>query len=202
MNTKHWITGIFMIMIAVIFIQMWRKYIYDKLSIILQKKKFDIYFEILNSLPCKCLFPLFNRLYMQLNVYMILKNKEKVNETTDILLNLHLSPKRAVETYLKCFYYYINDEDDEYSKKVLKKINDIGEKDISKQCNQLYDIFIKKESSYIQSMEEQLALCEDDYTKQMLHYMIGLQYGYQNNIKKKEEHLSLAFKVSPKLTIP
>ena len=200
MNTKHWITGIFMIMISVIFIQIWRNYIYDKLSISLQKRKLDTYFETLHSLPCRCLFPLFNRMYMQLNGYMILKNKEKVNETTDILLNLHLSQKRAVETYLKCFYYYIDDEDEEYSKKVLKKINDIGEKNISKQCSQLYDIFIKKESKYIEDMEEQLALCEDDYTKQMLHYMIGLQYGYQNNIKKKEEHLSLAFKISEKFT--
>lgn len=192
MNTKYWIINITIITAILVFVQIWKKYIFDKLSISLQNQKFDIYFETLDSLPCKWFFPLFNRLYMRLNGYMILHNKQKINETADALLNIRLSKKQAAETYLKCFYYYINEEDKEYSEKVLKKINDIGEKDISKQCNQLYDIFIKKESGHIESMEEQLNLCGDDYTKQMLHYLIGLQYGYQNNIKKQEEHFSFA----------
>lgn len=189
MDMKNWIINISIITVILFLIQIWKKYIFDILAVSLHNHKFDVYFTNLNSLPCKCLFPHFNRLYMQLNAYLILRNKQKIDETVDDLLTLRLTKKQIIQTYIKCFYYYIDEGDEPYSKKILIKINDIDEKNISQQCNQVYDIFIKKESKYISCMEKQLNLCKDSNTKVMLHYLIGLQYGYLKNSKKQKEHL-------------
>ncbi|MEG0273503.1 hypothetical protein [Amedibacillus sp. YH-ame10] len=155
----------------------------------LKKADFEDYFKMIDSTVCKFYFPAFNREYMRMNGLVMQGEKEKVEEQFDLMLNMRMNKQQEIDIVMKCFYYYLEDENKRKAKTLLERIRKFGE-DYFKESQVMYDVCLEKSVAYIDEMEE--ALKDPECTgpnRGMFLYMLGLQYGNGDQKKKMKEYL-------------
>lgn len=175
--------------------QYMKQAIFKKLLRNLQQGNFDVYFKTLDSFWCKYFYPVFNREYMRLNAYMMKGDKEKVEECFAILLRIRKAKKQELDIAIKAFYYYLDEENKRKCKELLQIIKKSENEAVLNECQIIFDIFLCKETKYIEMMEEQLkdTTCTG-LNRGMFDFMLGLQYGYRKEHEKEMAHLQAAKK--------
>ncbi|MEG0470372.1 MAG: hypothetical protein RR562_10730, partial [Longicatena sp.] len=119
----------------------------------LKKADFEDYFKMIDSTVCKFYFPAFNREYMRMNGLVMQGEKEKVEEQFDLMLNMRMNKQQEIDIVMKCFYYYLEDENKRKAKTLLERIRKFGE-DYFKESQVMYDVCLEKSVAYIDEMEE------------------------------------------------
>lgn len=193
MDIKIILIAIAIAIVLFIAMQYWKQSIFKKLLKHLQKGDFDAYFKTLDSFGCKYFYPVFNREYMRLNAYMMKGDLGKIEETFETLLRIRKSKKQELDVSIKAFYYYLDEKNKSKCKKLLAVIKRSGDEAILNECQIIYDIFLCKETKYIDMMEEQIK--DPDcigVNKGMFDFMLALQYGYLEDHKKEVKHLQAA----------
>lgn len=187
--------AVILIMVVVTFVgtQYFKQRIFKKLVTNLQKRDFDAYFKVLDSLSCKYFYPPFNREYMRLNAYMMIPDQKKIGEQFDLMLGMRMAKKQDLDVSIKAFYYYLDEENKKKCRELLERLKKLDQEGMAHECEVIYDIFLCKETKYIETMEEQLKDPEcKGLNRGMFQYMLGLQYGYKKDHKKEMEYLQLA----------
>lgn len=193
MDTKIIIIAVVAVIVTFIATQYWKQRIFKKLVTNLQKRNFDEYFKVLDSLGCKYIYPPFNREYMRLNAYMMIPDGKKIEQQFELLLKMRMAKKQDLDVSIKAFYYYLDEENKKKCKELLERLKKLDEEGMAMECEVIYDIFLCKETKYIETMEEQLKDPEcKGLNKGMFLYMLGLQYGYKKDHKKEMDYLQLA----------
>lgn len=171
----------------------WRNHMLKKLFMYLKREEYSAYLKVLDSFSCKCLFPVYLRESMRLNVYMLQGDVEKIrNQFYFLLHQIRLTKKQTLDIAIKAFYFYVDDENKKEAKDVLNRIKKLSNSEqFIQKCQEIYDVFLEKSSKHIIYMEQKLTQLTG-VEKGMYHYMLALQYQYENNISKEMEHLALA----------
>ena len=166
--------------------------IFKKLLKELKDANFDEYFKTIDSMLCKLYFPAFNREYMRLNGYVIKGNKKEVDGQFEVLLSMRVNKKQEIDIVMKAFYYFLEDENKKKAKQMLERIRKFGD-DYYNESEVMYNVCIEKSIQYIDEMEEALKDPEcKDINRGMFLYLLGLQYGNDNQKKKMKEYLKEA----------
>lgn len=158
----------------------------------LKEQKFQDFYNTIDSMVCKLYFPAYNREYMRMNGLVMQGEKERVEEQFDLMLDMRMNQKQEIDIVMKAFYYYLEDENKKRSKQLLERIRKFGE-DYFKESQIMYEVCLEKSTAYIDEMEEALKDPEcKDANRGMFLYMLGLQYGNDNQKKKMKEYLHQA----------
>ena len=158
----------------------------------LKEQEFQDFYNTIDSMVCKMYFPAFNREYMRMNGLVMQGEKERVEEQFDLMLNMRMNQKQEIDIVMKAFYYYLEDENKKKSKQLLERIRKFGE-DYFKESQIMYEVCLEKSTAYIDEMEEALKDPEcKDANRGMFLYMLGLQYGNDNQKKKMKDYLHQA----------
>ena len=155
----------------------------------LQKQDFDDYYKTVDSFATKLLIPPFNREYMRMNGLIMQGRKGKVEEQFDLMLNMRMNQKQEIDIVMKAFSYYMEDENKRRAKQLLERVRKFGD-DYYNESKIMYDVYLEKSTEYIASMEE--ALKQEDLPEMnrgMFMYLLGLQYGNDNQKKKMRDYL-------------
>ncbi|MEG0330092.1 MAG: hypothetical protein RR537_06690 [Longicatena sp.] len=159
----------------------------------LREGNFEDYFKTLDSFLCKYFYPPFNREYMRLNAFVMQGLKKKVEEQFDLLLTMRMNKKQEIDVVVKAFYYYIDEENKTKTSELLTRMKNMNDESISNECQIVYDIFIEKETKYIDTMNEQLK--DKDCTginRGMFNYFLAIQYANMKEHKKEIDCLEKA----------
>lgn len=166
--------------------------VFKKLLNDLKNANFDDYFKTIDTFLCKMYFPAFNREYMRLNGYVIKGDKKEVDAQFEVLLNMRMNKKQEIDIVMKSFYYFLEDENAKKAKQMLERIRKFGE-DYFNESEVMYNVCIEKSTKYIDEMEEALQDSEcKEVNRGMFLYLLGLQYGNENQKKKMKEYLKEA----------
>lgn len=188
MDIKLIIFVIVVVILMFVGIQYFKQKILKKLITCLRDQDYDTYYKTLESFGCKYFYPIFNRTYMKMNGYVMQGDKYKVIQTFDELLKLKLNRKQELDVCVKAFYFYVDEENKTKTKELLDRITNIKNETITEECTVIYDIFIEKETSYIDAMIEQIPESEGA-PRGLLNYMVGVQYHYLHDRKKRDQYL-------------
>lgn len=171
----------------------WRNHMFNRLLKYMANQDYTAYMKLLNSLPCKYLFPLYNREYMRLNAYIMQGDTKQIENQFDYLLHrVRLLTKQEFDLLTKAFYFYIDENKKDKAKETLHRLKKVcKDKEYLQRCEEMYDVFIEKKSNHIKMMEKAIETMEG-IDRGMYHYMLALQYRYKKNARKEMEHLVCA----------
>ena len=189
-----WIIVLLVVTIGYVGSRAYKRSLLKRLLVSLQKQEYDTFFKTIDGIGCKCYFSMFHRLYFKMNAYILLANKQKVEETFDDLLSLRLTKKQNLDVTMKAFYYYIDDENQAKCLALMERVTSLHEDAASQECQMMYDIFVCKKANYIQTMKEQL-LEQDGIAKGMLQYMLAVQYDHLGERETKLAYVKEAYEV-------
>lgn len=158
----------------------------------LKEGNFDDYFQTIDSMICKFYYPTFNREYMRMNGMVMKGEKQDVEDQFDVMLNMRMNQKQEIDIVMKAFYYYLEDENKKKAKQLLERIRKFGE-DYFTESEIMFNVCLEGSTQYIEEMEEALKDPEcKDANRGMFLYMLGLQYGNDNQKKKMKDYLHQA----------
>lgn len=143
------------------------------------------YISALDSFYIKFIFNYFTRQFMKLNYYIDKKNNYKVEEIINTFKNIKMSQNEMIVLYTKLFGYYLENKNYIKAEKIIEKLNPIlhRKKDqksilIMGELEQLERIYIKKDVSLINELEEIIETIEDSNVKSIIYYRLAKLYSY------------------------
>lgn len=97
--------------------------------------------------------PVFNRIYMKLNMALLEDNDKRIMESIHSLQSIKMSPIQLEEFYLKVFNYYIEKENALESKRYMKCIMETTKNESIKELTKrTYSICIEKNDTYLEQL--------------------------------------------------
>ena len=162
----------------------------DKLVQLIQMGNIDGFMQLAESKLTKFLFPMYNVEYLKLNALILEGNKRKINDQFDKMLKFRLGKKQDEDLSMKAFNYYLGMEDKHRTKDLLERIQKFTNERMKEEVQMMYDIFIVKSSSYIESMEEELKE-QNEEQKSITEYLLSVQYENAGNKAKAKEYEEL-----------
>ncbi len=174
--------GILLLLIAVFSILRYLKQ--RKIFRFIQTQNFSELEKELDSITTRMLIKPYNRENIRLNMYLMERDKKKINEQFERLYPILKKPLQNQEFLTKMFQHYLFEQDEKRCKKLLGTIQEsIQQASILHEAQMLFQIFFENSSAYINELKQKMETMENEQ-KAMCAYYISLQY--EN--KKDEYH--------------
>lgn len=169
-------------------------YYRNRLVICVSQCNLDAYDKLAAKKAVRLLVPPFNLHYMRLNLYMMQKNEQKIDEEFDILLEMKTGKLMRQEIVLKAFYYYVKLKSGKRCQPLLEELHTFANEDTKKECDILYDIYVLKKSNHIGELLENIEELPLEQ-RAINEYLVSLQYLNQNkpDLAKEHEERSTAY---------
>lgn len=161
-----------------------------KLVSLIQTGKLDEFMVLIDSKSTRFLFPGYNVEYLKLNAVIIEGNKRKINDQFDKMLEYRLGKKQDEDLTMKAFNYYLGLEDKHRTKNLLERMQKFNNVRLKEEAQIMYDIFIAKESKYIEQMLEQLK-DQNEEQASITEYLLSIQYANAKDKVKAKEYEEL-----------
>lgn len=163
---------------------------YANLIQLLQAGNFDEFMKMVDGRFTRFLFPGYNLEYLKLNALIIEGNKRKINDQFDKMFKFRLTKKQDEDLSMKGFNYYLGMEDKHRTKELLERILKFNNERMKEEVQMMYDIFMAKSFSYIETMEEQLSE-QNEEQRSITEYLLSVQYENAGNKEKAKEYEEL-----------
>lgn len=164
---------------------------FAKLTMLVDQRKFDEFFRLIDAPFTRLTFPDYNRTYFKLNAYMVKGDDKAALEVLDDLLTRKTSAEQRADLVIKAFNVYISLNKGKKAKAMLREIEQLDPskyKSAQDDCRMMYDIAVLKKYSYIELMESALEK-KSGPARGQLEYLLALQYQNKGNMKKRDEYL-------------
>lgn len=189
-----WIVTIITCLLLVFGRSYYRRLTMNRILTAMSKQDFDKVFKILDSFGCKSFFTAMDRERLRLDNFVLMANADKIREQFNMMLNMRISKKEKADIYVKAFYFYLDEHDKRRAKEMVDKMKGYVDDTTHTQCKLIYDVVLDKSTAYVNILEESVKEYQAGYDRGMLHYLLGLQYGYLGKKKEQLEHLRTAKK--------
>lgn len=184
MNNNNILTSIGILLLLIVLFSILR-YLKQK-SILrrIQTQNFSKLEEELDSITTRMLIKPYNCENIRLNLYLMKRDKKKINKQFERLYPILKNPLQNQEFLTKMFQHYLFEQDEKRCKKLLDAIQEsIQQASILHETQMLFQIFFEDSFAYIDEMKQKMKEMKDEQ-KAMCAYYISLQY--EN--KKDEYH--------------
>lgn len=164
---------------------------FAKLTMLVEERKFDEFFRLIDAPFTRLTFPDYNRTYFKLNAYMVKGDDKAALEVLDDLLTRKTSAEQRADLIIKAFNVYISLNKGKKAKAMLKEIEQLDPskyKSAQDDCRMMYDIAVLKKYNYIELMESALEK-KSGPARGQLEYLLALQYQNKGNMEKRDEYL-------------
>ena len=164
---------------------------FAKLTMLVEERKFDEFFRLIDAPFTRLTFPDYNRTYFKLNAYMVKGDDKAALEVLDDLLSRKTSAEQRADLIIKAFNVYISLNKGKKAKAMLKEIEQLDPskyKSAQDDCRMMYDIAVLKKYNYIELMENALEK-KSGPARGQLEYLLALQYQNKGNMEKRDEYL-------------
>lgn len=164
---------------------------FAKLTMLVDQRKFDEFFRLIDAPFTRLTFPDYNRTYFKLNAYMVKGDDKAALEVLDDLLTRKTSAEQRADLVIKAFNVYISLNKGKKAKAMLKEIEQLDPskyKSAQDDCRMMYDIAVLKKYNYIELMENALEK-KSGPARGQLEYLLALQYQNKGNMEKRDEYL-------------
>lgn len=166
--------GILLLLIAVFSILRYLKQ--RKIFRFIQTQNFSELEKELDSITTRMLIKPYNRENIRLNMYLMERDKKKINEQFERLYPILKKPLQNQEFLTKMFQHYLFEQDEKRCKKLLGTIQEsIQQASILHEAQMLFQIFFENSSAYINELKQKMETMENEQ-KAMCAYYISLQY--------------------------
>ena len=164
---------------------------FAKLTMLVEERKFDEFFRLIDAPFTRLTFPDYNRTYFKLNAYMVKGDDKAALEVLDDLLSRKTSAEQRADLIIKAFNVYISLNKGKKAKAMLREIEQLDPskyKSAQDDCRMMYDIAVLKKYNYIELMENALEK-KSGPARGQLEYLLALQYQNKGNMEKRDEYL-------------
>lgn len=150
----------------------------------MQTQSFSKLEKELDSITTRMLIKPYHRENIRLNIYLMERDKKKINEQFERLYPIFKKPLQNQEFLTKMFQHYLFEYDEKRCKKLLNAMQEsIQQTSILHETQMLFQIFFENSFAYIDELKQRMKTMENEQ-KAMCAYYISLQY--EN--KKDEYH--------------
>lgn len=166
----------------------------------IMENDFDTFYYTLDSLKCQLGMTPYERENMRLSGYLAQNRKDDVEQQLSMMMNMRIKKGQKLAVYERAFYYYLEQGRTKKTRDMIDLVQSINPEK-AKDLEIQYSILLKKESKYIQEIQDRIDRLWDgksdmDPQKQIavgtLEYLLGLQYSYQNDAENMEKVFTLA----------
>lgn len=134
-----------------------RKRALNKLYELISKKEFSKFEELINQKKTIRSLGVFNSEYLKLNIYKMQKRDNKIDSQISFInKNVNMSKKQKQIFYEEAFGYYVTNQKKNEAHQYLTYVNDNCNEYTYKKCKTLYDIVIKKDTSHLDTLLEEI----------------------------------------------
>lgn len=132
--------------------------------------------------------------YNILRTYISKQDTNEITKQVEFMLSQNLNNSQAYQVASMTYFYFLDVQNVELSKKLLDIIERKGNEDEIAYDRMLYRILIEKKSEDIPLVNELLSKHPDDQQQGILQYLLGLQYQYLSDTKQANYYLNKAKK--------
>ena len=170
-----------------------RSFNWNRFMKYINSEQYEQALEISNTRLFNILFGDVNQKWNQLKIYMQLKDERKIENTTNELFTMKLSKKQRIQISNSVYFYFLDIENKDMSKKVLDQLRISLDSDENIYNEILYCTLIEKKSEDINTIQSLLEKSVKNSKEEgLLEYLLGLQYLYKNDTKEAMIHLNRA----------
>lgn len=130
-----------------------RKQIEENITNSIIQGNFHEFHKIIDQRETCKYIPIFNRLYLKMNVAFLQGDDNKLNETFDLMRKMKLSVKQKEDVFSKAFNYYVEKGDKKkseyYKDQILEISKNVGLRTLTKKT---YSVMIEKSDEYLQQL--------------------------------------------------
>lgn len=155
----------------------------------LQSEAYGEYLLLLNCPFVKFVFPKYNQAYMKLNVDLLMEDDAETDHQFQMMLSMRTTKKQREDLVAKAFHFYIEQGNETMASTLMEEIRTFEDVQVVKECQILYDIYVRKSDAYISEMEEQLQHLKGMQAG-MMEYLLSLQYENRHDPIKSELYLN------------
>lgn len=172
---------------------------YPKLLMAIYSKKiyagqYDKAIQQMNAPLYTFLFSEYEKNYNILRTYISKQDTNEITKQVEFMLSQNLNNSQAYQVASMTYFYFLDVQNVELSKKLLDIIERKGNEDEIAYDRMLYRILIEKKSEDIPLVNELLSKHPDDQQQGILQYLLGLQYQYLSDTKQANYYLNKAKK--------
>lgn len=170
-----------------------RSVLWNRFMKYLNKEQYEQAISVLQSRAYKTFFGEYTQNWNELKVLIQMKDENRMTQKVNEMLASKLSKDQRHQVADSVYFYYLDTENKEMSRKILDQLSLCCDSDQQKYNQYLYDVLIDKNSKDLKEMLEILDKKSDQKAENgILQYLVGLQYYYQNNRKQAHVYLNRA----------
>lgn len=136
------------------------------------------------------LFSTYEKNYNILRAYISKQDTNEITKQVEFMLSQNLNNLQAYQVASMTYFYFLDSQNVELSKKLLEIIERKGNEDEITYDRMLYRILIEKKSEDISFVNELLSKHPDNQQQGILQYLLGLQYQYLSDVKQANYYLN------------
>lgn len=171
-----------------------RSFLWKSILKKIYKGQYDEAIQQMNSPLYTLLFTSYEKNYNILRTYMSKQDAHEITKQVEFMLSQNLNNSQAYQVASMTYFYFLDDQNVELSKKLLDIIERKGNEDEVAYDRMLYRILIEKKSEDISFVNELLSKNSDDQQQGILQYLLGLQYQYLSDVKQANYYFNKAKK--------
>lgn len=156
--------------------------------------QYDKAIQQMNAPLYTFLFSTYEKNYNILRAYISKQDTNKITKQVEFMLSQNLNNSQAYQVASMTYFYFLDSQNVELSKKLLEIIERKGNEDEITYDRMLYRILIEKKSEDISFVNELLSKHPDNQQQGILQYLLGLQYQYLSDVKQANYYLNKAKK--------
>ena len=156
--------------------------------------QYDKAIQQMNAPLYTLLFSEYEKNYNILRTYISKQDTNEITKQVEFMLSQNLNNSQAYQVASMTYFYFLDVQNVELSKKLLDIIERKGNEDEIAYDRMLYRILIEKKSEDIPLVNELLSKHPDDQQQGILQYLLGLQYQYLSDTKQANYYLNKAKK--------
>lgn len=156
--------------------------------------QYDKAIQQMNAPLYTFLFSEYEKNYNILRTYISKQDTNEITKQVEFMLSQNLNNSQAYQVASMTYFYFLDVQNIELSKKLLEIIERKGNEDEITYDRMLYRILIEKKSEDISFVNELLSKHPDNQQQGILQYLLGLQYQYLSDVKQANYYLNKAKK--------
>lgn len=138
--------------------------------------------------PIMCVaFPRYNLLFMRLNVFLAMDDAEASARVVEEMEPLRMSKEQELALAVKAFGLFVESENKARAHEMLRRIEELGPKELGHASRQTYEILLCGSSAYVKEMENALTGASVPDTVRLCQ-MLSLQYENRGDHERAAEY--------------
>lgn len=164
-----------------------RRRIFTRTYGALMTRDYPAFFREVDSKGMMSMFPEYVRDNLKLTAYMEMKDSGKVTETFNRMMKDGADDARKGDLLVRGFQYFSGEKDRKKVRKILEKMEQVMDRDISEKYRRHYEILFERSGKYITELEKEVPL-HQNRMKGYLQFLLARSY---RNAGREKECLPL-----------